>query len=103
MSMIEWTETEVINGFIYSNELAPEYEIKRSAGEKFFVCRVVAECDDIGPLDSFLEAENIVLKIGAMLVEFEEQAWRILAAQGIARPDNHYFAEAVGGGEEEPA
>jgi hypothetical protein len=103
-TLLEWTATPIVGGIIYSNEVAPEYEIKASIAGKFFVSRVVADCDDIGPLDTFKEAEDIILKIGVMLVQFEDQAWRICAAQAIKilpALDLSYFSEAVGGGDEE--
>jgi hypothetical protein len=106
MTMLCWIATGTPEGIVYSNDTAEEYEILQEDDNTYFVRRVVAECDDIGPLDSFKEAEDIVLQIGVMLVAFEEQAWKILAAQSIqARPplDVHYFSEAVGGGDEEEA
>lgn len=109
MSALNWIGTELPEGFTYSNDIAEEYEIIRKAHDKFYIRRVVADCDDIGPVATFEEAETIVLKIGIMLVTFEEQAWKILAAQSVealSDPDMsfvepHYFSEAVGGLENE--
>lgn len=102
-TLLEWTATPVVDGIIYSNEITPEYEIKANNNGKFFVVRVVAECDDIGPLDTFKECEDIILQIGVMLMEFEEQAWRICAAKAIRilpAFDVHLLSEACGGGED---
>lgn len=110
MTMLSWIATETPEGILYSNEVAEEYEIvqkptgPQEVTDSYFIRRVVAECDDIGPFDTFSEAEDLILKIGAMLVEFEEQAWRIVAAQtlkSLPPGEVHYFAEAVGGGEDD--
>lgn len=82
MSMLDWTHTPIVGGIMSTNEIFPEYEIK-CMDEKFFVVRTVAECDDIGPLDSFDQAEYVIMHLGKMLVEFEEQAWRVVAAQNL--------------------
>lgn len=83
MSMMGWKGEAIIGGILFSSEVAEDYEIFKMADDKFFVRRLVSDCDDIGPLSTFEEAENIVLKIMAMLVGFEEQAWLICAARAI--------------------
>lgn len=82
MSVLDWTHTHVVGGSMYSNEIFSEYEIKY-IDQKFYVMRTVVECDDIGPLDTFEQAEDVVMQLGSMLVEFEEQAWRVVAAQNL--------------------
>jgi hypothetical protein len=44
------------------------------------VRRDYADCDDIGPLDDFKQAEDIILRLCIALTEFEEKLWRVSAA-----------------------
>jgi hypothetical protein len=82
MPLWQWTPTEVPGGCIFTNDVAEEYEIHQR-DNKFYVARLVAECQDIGPLGSFNDAEAVVIKLGTMMLEFEEQAWCIVAAQAL--------------------
>ena len=95
MSLIPWIGTEVVGGVLHHNEMVPDYEIFESvivvnddagvkATSKYFVKRTVADCDDIGPMETFDAAESIVLALGISLVQFEEQIWRVTAARYIA-------------------
>lgn len=88
MNLINWTCTAIIGGYLYRCEEAEEYEIyekehPEGAVSAYYVRRLVAECDDIGPLATFQEAEDIFMKFLGMLVAFEEQAWRVLAAETL--------------------
>jgi hypothetical protein len=99
MTIMTWICTGVVGGSLCRCEEAEEYEIfertevpvhetegvapenlyaNGQAG--FFVRRLVADCDDIGPLATFKDAEDILLKFLGMLVAFEEEAWRVVAA-----------------------
>jgi len=80
--LIKWEKAEVVGGFNYSSEDIDGYEIVELA-EGFYVKRVFADCDDIGPLDDFKAAEDIVMKIGICLTNYEEGLWKVLAAQAI--------------------
>lgn len=82
MTALHWIRTEEDELIIFRNEILPEYEIRR-LDNKFFIHRLVSDCDPIGPLDTFAEADTIVMKLGVMLMTFEEQAWRICAAKAI--------------------
>ena len=81
--ILKWEKTKTPGGIYFANDVIPEYEIKQD-GKKFYVIRTVDDCQDIGPLKSFEAAEGVVLKLGRMLVEFEEEAWRICAAQAMS-------------------
>lgn len=83
MSELVWVATSVGEGVVFASEVVEEYEIVQKPEGEFFVRRLIADCDDIGPLDTFQAAENIVLKIGMMMVQFEEQMWRVIAAQNL--------------------
>ena len=78
--LFDWVETECIGGSLLASDLAPEYEIAKTDG-KFFVRRLVAECDDIGPLEDFKQAEDLVFKIMISLSGYEEMLWKVIAAQ----------------------
>lgn len=84
MTLIDWTKTEIPGGTIFASELVEDYEIRQTEN-KFYVIRHVEECQDIGPLPNFALAEGIVVQMASMLTEFEEHAWRILAAQALNR------------------
>ena len=75
MSLIGWTGKEGEGSVVFSNEVAPEYEIIKENDDKFFVRRLVVECADAGPYTSFKDAETLVLKMLAVLVFVEEQTW----------------------------
>lgn len=77
MSLIGWTGAPALDGesVMFSNEVAPEYEIRKEKDDRFFVHRLVTECPDAGPYASFKDAETAVLKMIAILVCVEEQAW----------------------------
>lgn len=82
MNLLHWNRTDIGPVAMFSNDVIPEYEIKQ-ADNTFFVVRTVAECDDIGPLETFQEADAIVMQMGLMLSSFEEQAWRTVAAKAL--------------------
>ena len=84
-SLVKWVATELPGCIMYANEVLPEYEIKLANNGKYYVVRVVAECDDIGPLNDFAAAEDVVIHLGALLIEFEEQAWRQVAARALQK------------------
>lgn len=86
MNLINWICTAIVGGSLYRCEEAEEYEIYEKeplegAVSGYYVRRLVAECDDIGPVATFQEAEDALMKFLGMLVAFEEQAWRVLAAE----------------------
>lgn len=83
MSLIGWTGTELPGCFMFQNEVIPEYEIKKVGDDKFYVVRTVEECDDVGPLKSFAEAEAAVMMIGRMLMGAEEAIWLHVAAMTL--------------------
>ena len=80
MSIMDWKKAVIIGGTLYSSEIAEEYEIFEDSAHNFFVRRLVSECDDIGPLSNFDKAENVVLTIGSLMVQYEESLWRVVAA-----------------------
>ena len=84
MSLIDWVKTEVPGGAIFANEIVEDYEIRQTEN-KFYVIRLVDECQDIGPLKNFDDAEDVIIRMASMLAEFEEQAWRILAAMALQK------------------
>jgi len=91
MSLMKWELKETPEGNVFTSELVDGYEIVQHGG-KFFVHCTLRECDDIGPLEDFKQAEDIVMKIIIALVEFEEKLWRVSAA--MAMPD---MSKAVDG------
>jgi hypothetical protein len=84
MSLIEWVKTEVPGGAMFASEIVEDYEIRQTEN-KFYVTRHVEECQDIGPLKNFEDAEDVIIQMASMLTEFEEQAWRILAATALQK------------------
>jgi len=80
--MLSWNKTETVEGIVFSNEIVPDYEIVER-DKRFYVRRLVAECDDVGPLSSFEKAENLIIGINAMIMNFEERAWLISAANAL--------------------
>lgn len=82
--LINWTKTETEGGLLHSSQEVEGYEIFEPLGnEGYFVRRTVAECDDIGPTETFKDAEDIILKIGIALIQFEEKLWRVSAALAL--------------------
>ena len=82
--LIKWTQTETTDGRMHTSENIDGYVIVEGAGkEGYFVRRTVAECDDIGPLPSFKDAEDVVMKIGISLIGYEELLWKVMAAQAM--------------------
>ena len=81
MSIMDWKKAAIIGGTLYSSEIAEEYEIFEDSVHNFFVRRLVSECDDIGPLSAFDKAENVVLTIGSLMVQYEESLWKVVAAR----------------------
>lgn len=67
---------------MFASETVEDYEIRQTEN-KFYVIRHVEECQDIGPLPNFDDAEDVVIQIASMLIKFEEQAWCILAATAL--------------------
>jgi hypothetical protein len=89
MSQIVWTGVATDNGGIrFGNELNDEYEILQDKDNAFFVKRNVADCDDIGPFETFDLAEQIILQIAASLMEFEEKLWLVIAARNLPKDYN---------------
>ena len=84
MSLIEWVKTEVPGGAMFASEIVEDYEIRQTEN-KFYVTRHVEECQDIGPLKNFEDAEDVIIHMASMLTEFEEQAWRIVAATALQK------------------
>ena len=84
MSLIDWKKTEVVGGEIYSSSVIEDYEIHARNGG-FYVVRLVDECQDIGPLGDFDSAEDVIAQMAQMLTLFEENAWRILAANALRK------------------
>lgn len=82
--LINWTKTEAEGGVLHSSQDVEGYEIFEPLGnEGYYVRRTVAECDDIGPTETFKDAEDIILKIGIALINFEEKLWCVCAAQAM--------------------
>jgi hypothetical protein len=96
MSMIEWVKTEAVGGNVFTSEAMEDYDIFQATElqDKFFVRRHVAECDDIGPLDTFKDAEDVIIKIGICLTQYEEGLWRVIAAQAIKMQPAFYDGTA---------
>lgn len=67
---------------VHISEVAEDYIIVENEN-KFAVRRTVSDCDDIGPFTCFKDAEDIVVKIGICLTQYEEGLWKVLAAQAI--------------------
>ncbi len=84
MSLIGWVKTEVPGGAMFASDIVEDYEIRQTEN-KFYVVRHVEECQDIGPLPRFDDAEDVIIQMASMLTEFEEQAWRILAATALSK------------------
>jgi hypothetical protein len=84
MSLIDWVKTEVPGGAMFASEVVEDYEIRQTEN-KFYVVRHVCECQDIGPLPNFNDAEDMIIKLASMLAEFEEHAWRILAVTALSK------------------
>ena len=82
MPLIDWTKTEIPGGAMFASGIVEDYEIRQTEN-KFYVVRHVDECQDIGPLPNFDDAEDVIIKMASMLAEFEENAWRILAGQAL--------------------
>lgn len=85
MSIIEWVKTEAVGGNIFASESVDGYDIYQAAEleNKFFVRRHVADCDDIGPMETFKDAEDMIIKIGICLNQYEEGLWKFMAASTI--------------------
>lgn len=82
MPLIDWTKTDIPGGAMFASEFVEDYGIRQTEN-KFYVVRYVEECQDIGPLPNFDDAENVIIQMASMLTEFEENAWRILAATAL--------------------
>jgi len=78
MSLMEWEVLETPERNVFTSE-ASDYAIHQHGG-KFYVHCDFADRDDIGPLDDFKQAEDIVMKINLAMVAFEEKVWRVSAA-----------------------
>jgi hypothetical protein len=102
MSLIDWTMTEIPGGAMFASEIVEDYEIRRTEN-KFYVVRHVEECQDIGPLPNFNDAEDVIIQMASMLTEFEEQAWRILAATALSKAGLITLQAASGASEVEDA
>lgn len=82
--LIDWKQIKRGEGFAFTSPDIEGYEIvTRDLHSGYFVRRLVAECDDIGPLDEFQQAEDIVMKINICLTHYEEGLWKVMAAQAI--------------------
>lgn len=82
MSLMQWSSESTPDGAIFSAGMVDGYNIIQRDGG-FFVHRTEDDCDDIGPLEDFKRAEDIIMKIGIALVEFEDKLWRVSAAMAI--------------------
>lgn len=102
MSLIEWVKTEVPGGAMFACDIVEDYEIRQTEN-KFYVTRHVEECQDIGPLKNFEDAEAVIIQMASMLTEFEEQAWRILAATALQKAGLIQLQAASGASEVEDA
>lgn len=80
--LLSWKPDTVIGGTLYRTEILDDYEILEKDG-KFYARRLVADCQDVGPLDTFKKAEDVILTLNTALVEYEEATWRVLAAQAL--------------------
>lgn len=98
---IKWSKQETPEGFVYSTEDVDGYVILQYAGDEgpcvdaetfgirpyakqadtFFVGCIGADREYIGPLDTFKAAEDVIIKIGICLVQYEEQLWCVMAAR----------------------
>jgi len=82
---MKWDLRETPEGNVFTSEMVDGYLITQYQG-RFYVRRNVDDavlCDDIGPLEGFEEAENILIRIQIALADFEEQLWRVSAALHI--------------------
>lgn len=84
MSLIEWRLKETPGGNIFTSDMVDGYIIHQYSG-KFFIHRNDRDCDDIGPLEDFRTAEDVILKIAIALTEFEDKLW--CASAAMAMPD----------------
>lgn len=83
-ALMQWESTAVVSGTLYRSLQVDDYEVFESHNGEFFLRRLVAECDDVGPLVTLADAEEVLVKFMGMLIAFEEQAWRTIAAQTMS-------------------
>lgn len=84
--MLMWSKTEQEGVAVFTSDVVDGYEILEvddSRGMVYFVRCTSMDCENIGPLDTFKQAEDIILKINIALVAFEEQNWLVHAALGL--------------------
>ena len=79
--LITWTSNAGVHGAVHTATQIAGYEVHERGG-KFFA-HVDANWEDIGPLDTFSDAETIILTLVVAVGEYEEMLWRVLAAQAI--------------------
>jgi hypothetical protein len=78
-----WEKNEAAEtGMVYTSDLAEGYKIHERFGD-FYVHRVAANCDDIGPLPTFKHAEDIIMKIQITLLQLEDKLWEVSAAMAL--------------------
>lgn len=82
MSLVLWRKTNQGEGVIYTSETIDGYEIEETP-EGFLIRRIGIECDPIGPLQTFSQAEDTVLKIQISLAVFEDKLWNVSAALAL--------------------
>jgi hypothetical protein len=80
---INWGKTEVVGGVIYASQDIDGYDIYHDIERGFYVRSEGTQWEPIGPLDDFKAAEDIVVKIGITLAQYEEMLWKVLAAQAL--------------------
>lgn len=103
MSLMKWDLNETPEGNVFTSEMIDGYLITQYQGG-FYVRRNVDEtvlCDDIGPLENFSTAEDILIKMQLALADFEEHLWRVSAA--LAIKDRSLLFDGTANMLEEPA
>lgn len=84
--MLMWSKTEQEGVAVFTSDIVDGYEILEINGPQgtaYFVRCTSIDCEDIGPLCEFKQAEDIILKINIALVAFEEQNWLLHAALAL--------------------